>query len=315
MNREGPTAPKNPSFSLENVLPGTFVLQGILGGILGGLVYVWMTTLWSQKPDFDETLLSIPLTMFLGAILGALAAIVFWIVYLGSDLRMSAGLRVALMINILGAIALFLGRFSRSEPDFAHYIVIALLSALPTALLVGSRVKPWGLFTFGSIAVYHKDVQKREGSRSVPATLGSLPLRFLSLFTLAVWILKFSCERKFGPDTLSTAQMFVIPAVYPALCAWVSFRSPRKWSLLLMGIAINPPLGLISTAAFANYSNSYWFGPLQLPDLNIFYLAFVTAWGIFLIARLSMRTSKPMMASSGFSELLTQARKFRTSLP
>jgi hypothetical protein len=313
MNGESPTAPKDPSFALENVLPGTFVLQGILGGILGGLIYVWTTSLCGPKPNFNETLLSIPLVLFLGAILGAIEALIFWIVYLASDLRMSAGIRAALMINTLGVIALFLGGFSlRNDDYFSAYLVIALLCALPTALLVGSRVKPWGLFTFGSIAVYDKAVRKREGSRNVPATLGSLPLRFLSLFVLVIWILKFSCERKFGQDVISTAEMFVTPAVYPALCAYVSFRSPRKWSLLTMGIAINPPLGLISTAAFVNRSDIPCFGSLPLTAV---YLAFVIAWGLFLTARLNVRTSQPMMAALGFSGLLMQAKKFRSSTP
>jgi hypothetical protein len=317
MNSEEQTATKDPSFALEEIVPGTFALQGVLGGLIGGFVYILAMAVWSATPRLDDMLVILPLAMFVGAILGAMKATIIWLVHLMSDLRMGAGMRVALMINTLGVIAILLGRFSelRDDQSFASYLVIALLCALPTALLVGSRVKPWELFTFGSIAVYHKDVQTREGSRSVRATLGILPIRFLSIITLAVWILTISCERKFGADVIATASMFVIPAVYPGFCAYLSFRSPRKWNLLLIAIAINAPQGLISTAAFANDSGTYWLEPVLFHHLTIVYLAFVTAWAIFLIARLSLRTSQPMMASIGFSELLMQARKLRASLP
>ena len=314
MNSEDQIATKDTSFALETTLPGTFALQGILGGILGGFVYTWAMTVWIDHPQLNDMLLGMPLVMFQAAILGAIMATIIWLVHLVLDFRMGAGMRVALMINTLGAVAIVLSRlFELKDRYFPGYVLISLLSALPTALLVGSRVRPWELFTFGSIAVPQNDVLTREGSKSVPATLATLPIRFLSLFVLAVWILKFSCGRKY--DVISAASMFVIAAVYPALCAYISFRSPRKWTLLLVAIAINAPQGLISTAAFADYSNPYSLGPLQLKDVSIVYIAFVTAWAIFLIARLSVRTSKPMTGSFGFGELLMQARKFRASLP
>ena len=293
------------SFELEKLVPGTFVLQGILGGMLGGFVWVWALILWSTKPDYVEMVSIIPQTVFVGAISGAILATVLWVTHSGSDLRTGAGMRVVLMVNILGVTALLVGRFSELITDrhFPTWVTIAWVSALPTTLLVGSRVKPWALFTFGSITGFRKKVQTRIGSTNVWATLATLPLRFLSLTVLVVWIMKFSCEQKLDADVTSAVVLFLTPIVYPALSAYVTFRSPRKLTLLMMAIAINLPHGPISAAAFPSSSNISWLE--QLPqNPNFICLAFTVAWALFLIARLSVRTGEPVIPIDGLSKFV-----------
>jgi hypothetical protein len=296
---------KDSSFAVEEFIPGTFALQGVFGGLVGALVWVWGLILWSGKPDFMEMVSIIPQTMFVGAIFGAILATIIWLTHSGTDLRTGAGMRVALMINIVGAVAIVLSKFPELMSDgyFPTWVMVSLVSCLPVALLVGSRVKPWELFTFGSVAVLRKSVQTRVGSQNGWATLGTLPLRFLSIVMLAVWILKFSCERKFDAGVIRGALMFIAPMVYPAISAYVTFRSPRKFILLMIGIAINLPQGLISTAAFANSSNTSWVS--QLPaNVNFVCLAFTVAWTLFLIARLSVKTGEPIIPTAALSKLV-----------
>jgi len=293
------------SFALESLIPGTFVLQGILGGMLGGFVWVWALIYCTHEPQYMEMISIIPQTTFVGAIFGAILATVIWITHSGSDLRTGAGMRVVLMINIIGVIALLLGRFSELVTDrhFPTWVTISLVSALPTTLLVGSRVKPWALFTFGSITGFRNKVQTKMGSKNVCATFATLPLRFLSLTVLAVWIMKFSCERKLDMDPTSAAVLFLTPMVYPALSAYVTFRSPRKLTLLMLAVGINLPHGLISTAAFANSSNTSWID--QLPqNVNFICLAFTVTWALFLIARLSVQTGEPVIPVHGLSKFV-----------
>jgi hypothetical protein len=293
------------SFALEKLVPGAFALQGVLGGILGGLVWIWTMILWSKAPKLTEMVSIIPQTIFVGAIFGAILATIIWVTHSGSDLRTGAGMRVALMINIVGAIAILLSKFPELVSDryFPTWVMISLVSCLPTTLLVGSRVKPWALFTFGSITGFQKNVQTRIESKSVLATFGTLPLRFLSLTVLGLWILKFFCERRLDADLRAAALMFLMPVVYPALSALVTFRSPRKLTLLMIGISINLPHGLISTAAFANSSNTSWVS--QLPgNVNLICLAFTLAWALFLIARLSVQTGEPIIPMAGLSKFV-----------
>jgi len=273
--------------------------------MLGGFVWVWALIFWTHEPQYMEMISIIPQTTFVGAIFGAVLATVIWVTHSGSDLRTGAGMRVVLMINIVGVIALLLGRFSEllSDRHFPTWVTISLVSALPTTLLVGSRVKPWALFTFGSITGFRKKVQTRIGSTNVWATLATLPLRFLSITVLVVWIMKFSCEHKLDADVTSAAGLFLTPIVYPALSAYVTFRSPRKLTLLMMAIAINLPHGPISTAAFPSSSNISWID--QLPQhVNFICLAFTVAWALFLIARLSVQTGEPVIPINGLSKFV-----------
>jgi len=298
------------SFTLEKIFPGTFALQGVLGGMLGGLVWVWAMILWSKKPQLTEMISIIPQAIFVGAIFGAILATIFWVTHSSADLHAGAGMRIALMINIVGVIAILLSKFPELIRDgyFPTWVMVSWVSCLPITLLVGSRVKPWALFTFGSVAALHKDVQSRIGSKSVAATLGTLPLRFLSLTVLAVWILKFSCERNVDAEVISGAWMLIAPAVYPALSAYVTFRSPRKFTLLIIGIAINLPYGLISTAAFANSANTSWVS--QLPQsVNFICLAFTLAWALFLVTRLTVQTGEPLIPTPALKKfVITRAR-------
>jgi hypothetical protein len=183
--------------------------------------------------------------------------------------------------------------------EFVGWILIAFVSSLPTALLVGSGVKPWELFTFGSIAVKGG----RLGSRSILKTLATLPLRFLSMLALAEWILFFACQRVKGPFHNVIVVTFSVPVVYLFYSAYMTFRSPRRIVLLISGIGMSLPFALIAFRAYWIYFATW--PAKELLIKGVIASACVVIWALFLIARLSLRTSHAIPVSV-LNELLSR---------
>jgi len=159
----------------------------------------------------------------------------------------------------------------------------------PIALLVGSRVKPWELFTFGSVAA--GEVDQRSGSRSILATLGTLPLRFLNISAIAFMALYAAYEFNTAPNANEVLAMSLFLSVigsYPLFGAYVTFRSPRKIVLFVLGVIINIPIILVWLLAFRWYLAESDELPFQIVAISG---AFILAWGIFLIARLGAKLS------------------------
>jgi hypothetical protein len=276
---------KSLSFQLEETVPGAFILQGLLGGALSGFMWMLVITLRTEKPEVDHTLILTPYVMFAGAVLGAIKALITRGVQALTGTQMRAGVRVALLINTVGLIVILLSqRAEFRNKEFAGWALIALVSSLPTALLIGSNVKPWELFTFGSIAVE----KYRLGSRSVWRTLATLPLRFLSMLALAAWILIVACWRVDVPF-INVAVTLGIPAIYFFYTAYITFRSPREIIVLTSGIVMSLPFAC--TAFWANWT--YFTSPRDMKLLIVggMATACVIVWALFVIARMSLRTT------------------------
>ena len=283
-------------FQLEETVPGSFFFQGLAGGMLAGFIFVVTVSLLEEHPRIQWIVPLTPIYMIMGSILGVMKGSLMWGTYRLTGIRLRAAARVAITSACVGLIAwaIALKNGIADERQFAIFIGIALLTALPVALLVGSGVKPWELFTFGSIA--NDKNRNRTGSKSVLASLGALPLRFLSIMWLGLWILDFTCDRRRELGLLNAAVVFAVPLIYLLFSTYVSFRSPAKIMLLVTGLAINIPVGLIAFYSDTMQAKVHLLG--EGPSLLIRSCNwFLIAWGIFLIARLTVRTRKVTRAS------------------
>ena len=184
------------------------------------------------------------------------------------------------------ALAAFFEFYFESN-DYANWLIITLSPAIPTALFVGSRIKPWELFTFGSIVVEGQ----RVGSASVLATLGTLPLRLLSLVTLAVWILRYSCGTPDWQPLISSeldGTTFAYAVIYLAVTAYLTFRSPKKVVLPAWALLLNIYV-FFGFHFFSSYTRTHW--PKEW-IVNATLATFLIAWAVFLAARLAAPTNE-----------------------
>ena len=186
---------KHVAFQLERTVPGTFLMQGLLGGALGGFVAAVTAAIALKENIYLMTLDLAALAVFTGGIVGIIKATLMWgLVHLtGIQYRAITRVTVTCILTFLG-VAVAGRQINFDNGLLRDCLIWALSVGMPVALLVGSRVKPWQLFTFGSVAT--GEVDQRSGSRSILATLGTLPLRLLSIAAPALLAL----ERTFHVD-------------------------------------------------------------------------------------------------------------------
>jgi hypothetical protein len=141
----------NRPFQLEDTVPGTFLLQGLFGGQVGGFICVVASCLWQETADFSWVA---PLTLYLmvvGAILGVIKATIMWGFYRLTGIRMPALARVAVSSIGAFALAVFMSvQFGANNEDIPIWLILTFSLAVPTAIFVGSNVNPLKLFTSGS---------------------------------------------------------------------------------------------------------------------------------------------------------------------
>jgi len=274
---------KHFSFQLEETIPGTFLAQGWLGGILTGYVYL-VAYCFSNPTETAEVLIISAWFAVLGTIVGVFKSIIMWMPYRVFRFQVRAITRVAITSSLTVLVAFGLARIDAhfEERDLIRWLLVWLIAGLPTAVLIGSSVKPWNLFTFGTLA--------GERRRSVLGTLGTLPLRLLSLLTLAAPCLYFAGNlptRMPSYEFILTLSVFV---AYLLFSAYVTFRSPQKVILAIAGLIANVPIIGIGYFAFIIYLE--WYGTYQM-SLYITAICglLVTVWTVFLAARLTMPNS------------------------
>lgn len=277
---------RNLSFQLEETAYGTFLLQGWCGGILSGFVYTTAVCVWDAPYHVFEAIFASIYFIALTNMLGVMKSILMWAPYRWKKFQPRAATRIALTSLATAVFAFVTGRLYSNDPNnWVPWMVVLVLGGMPTAMLVGSSVKPWDLFTFGSIA------GKRV--RSVWGTLGTLPLRFMSLLALAVWILYLACQ--LGRDQWSwrLSLFFVLPAIYLFFSAATTFRSPRKLLVLIIGVCANIPVALV--ASFPHTIHPEVFGEYDISLVTMVISGmFLSAWVIFLLARLTVRTQRTL---------------------
>jgi hypothetical protein len=288
------------SFELEKTLPGTFLFQGWLGGIVASVVYTAALCLSTGRFKFIDAVFMCCYLVIAGSAAGVIKSVIMWVPYVLTRIQVRAATRVAITSLATGVFAFLLALkfgYGLERPnDTAAWVLSMLAGGLPTAILVGSSIKPWELFTFGSIAVGDSRTGRRVGSKSISATLATLPLRFLSLSALALLIL--ACASEYNPNDglLSIAVGFFVPFVYLFYSAYVTFKSPHRIVLLVSCIVLNLPVGLITYFAYITRPGSYLFTE-ALPYVCAIGSAFLLAWAIFLIARLNAPTQRMIRES------------------
>jgi len=282
---------KPGAFQLEKSVPGTFLMQGALGGVLGGYVAALIAAIAWNEDNFVMTLDLTSLAVFTGGIIGVSKATLMWGVVRLTGIKYRAVTRVASTSILASLFVAVVGRQLEFDEKFVRgSLVWALSVGIPVALLVGSKVKPWELFTFGSIAT--GEVGHRSGSRSILATLGTLPLRFLGIFAPALLLLYFT--RGFArahdiDDVLALILVVSVACFYPLFSTYLTFRSPRKIVLFVLGVIINFPMILVWVIAFRLYLQPR---PHEVVFINVVISSsFLVAWLIFLIVRLGVKLS------------------------
>jgi len=281
---------KHFSFQLEETIPGTFLAQGWLGGILTGYVYTAAYCLSNPNESADLPKF-FPWFLVLGTIVGIFKSIIMWMPYRVFRFQVRPITRVAITSSLTVLVAFGLARIDGhfEESNLIRWLLIWLMAGLPPAVLTGSSVKPWNLFTFGTLA--------GERRRSVLGTLGTLPLRFLSLLTLAAAFLY--CCSQFASEL--PAYEFILACcillAYPLFTAYVTFRSPQKVILGIAGLVANIPIVAIGYLAFVTHLNHYGTDETAL-YLSALCATLVTAWVVFLVARLTVPTNSEVFPPS-----------------
>jgi hypothetical protein len=276
---------QSKSFQLEQTVPGSFFFQGIAGGLLSGFICLLTIGLWVKEDSPSDWVIPLtPVYMIMGAIVGVVQATLIWGAYRITGLQLRVLTRVAATTICIALISAFIyyKQGITNNTQFATGVGIWWLAALPVALLVGSLVKPWEFFTFGSLATSNGTSIR---SRSVLATLGTLPLRLLSIFAIVVWILTFACLRYIKIDVVDRRLLFAAPLLYFAASTYLTFRSPRKRLLLVIGILLNVPTAFLFYLSHEISFSRDSFGE-EIPWLVQMSGMFLIAWAIFLVARM-----------------------------
>ena len=288
---------KPASFQLEKNFPGTFIVQGVLGGVVGGFVAALIAGIAWGDNNFFATVQLVYLTFFYGAIIGMIKATFMFGVVRLTGIQYRAITRVAATSILACLVIAVMGWQLNFDKKFLWgSLISALTVGIPVALLVGSRVKPWELFTFGSMAGV--EVDHPSWSRSILVTLSTLPLRFMSIAAIAALLLYFAPQvgkaHNFD-DVLVMTLVLSIGVFYPLFSAYMTFRSPRKKVLVVLGILLNFPITLIGLIACREYLERASKEPLIV---TMICGSFILAWVSFLIARLSVKSSATQRISS-----------------
>jgi len=209
---------------------------------------------------------------------------------------MRAATRVS-VVSVVATLIVVLAGFQFEDVDSAlsTLLMTALSFAVPPALMVGSRIRPAELFTFGTIAVRGVGFDELFESKSVWAIAGTLPLRFLCFVITGLWLLILAQQPKGEAPFIPFIIVGGLPLLYMGISAFLTFRSPGKLLLLLLGIGGNIPVIMGSLLSFSLYSSFHAMNDMLI--LTIICWSFLFSWTIFLFARLTVDTSHLMPLS------------------
>ena len=276
---------KSLPFQLEEKTGGAFVVQGLAGGMLTGFLFTLAMLIAYPSPANLEAVFFIYPFMAMTGVFGLIKSIPLGAMYHVMGIRMKAPARIA-----TSTIGLTLLGSCLSHPRFDPWVVSIILVwcfliSLPTALLVGSRFRPWEIFTYWRVTFRKHGIPETLRSTRILAILGVLPLRLLSLFGLGIWIVATVASWSIGQKSLTErVLLYVIPITYLAVSAYLTFNSPSKFVLLAIGLVVNLPITYLSLFGHSVFPESYW--KLEAPMyLAIAYTGFICAWTAFLTTR------------------------------
>jgi hypothetical protein len=102
---------------------------------------------------------------------------------------------------------------------------------------------------------------------------------------LVVWILTFVCVRYIKTTAIGDDKLFTVPLFYLLVSTYLTFRSPRKRFLLVIGILLNLPTAFLFYSSYHINFKDEWWGE-QIPWLVNMSGLFLIAWVMFLVARM-----------------------------
>jgi hypothetical protein len=278
-------------FALENDLPGAYLLQGFGAGIIAGFVYA--AVMVEGTRDLDNRLLfTVEFMAFHGFVSTVIAILLRFLARRHTAIKRTPR-RVFVSTLIFAVVGIgtanFLGKISLDV--LKPLLTFIVGGGLTTGLLVGSNVRPWQLFTFGSIAQGQNKVTRRVSSNDLLVVLCCLPLRLVSILCCAFWILLvisvIRSPRVFirNEDLGWIALFTIIPILYFGGSAYLTFRSPRKALLMLLCIALSSPvtfLLIVMGNEIAEHRFADYF--IQI----VIFFGFLLPWVLFLMARWSV---------------------------
>jgi hypothetical protein len=142
---------KQVPFQLEKTVPGAFLTQGLLGGVLGGFVAAVVGAIVWGINDLGSALQLLYLAVFISGITSVIKATVIWGLYRLTGFQMRAVARLAVASIGSSLFVAFLALLEFEGKFLSGCLIWLLFVGTPVALLVGSRVKPWAIFTFGGV--------------------------------------------------------------------------------------------------------------------------------------------------------------------
>ena len=278
---------KSLPFQLEEATGGAFAVQGLAGGMLLGFISTVALLIAFPHPTNMEIVFLLYPIMVATGLFGLIKSVPFGFMYHVLGIRMRTPVRIA-----AGTISLtlFASYFSYQQFDNDPWLLPAIagtcfLISLPTALLVGSRVRPWEILTYWRVTFRTHGIKERLRSKGILAMWGVVPLRLLSLGGLVIWIVATAAVWSLGIKPVTEAVLFyVIPITYFAVTAYLTFSSPSQFVLLALALVVNLPISYMSIFGYTIFPEGYWIHETPF-FLAVADTIFICAWVGFVIAR------------------------------
>jgi hypothetical protein len=278
---------KSLPIQLEQDTGGAFVLQGFAGGMLTGFLFIVGTMIAFPHPTNILISWYIYPIMLATGVVGIIKSLPLGLMHHILGFRMRLPVRIA--TSTIG-LTLFASYFAYEHYDNDPWLLAmvagwSLLISLPTAVLVGSRVRPWEILTYWRVTFRKHGLTERLRSSAILALGGVLPLRLLSLGALGIWIVATAATWPIGEKEFSVrVLLYVVPIAYFAVSAYLTFNSPSQFVLLAIGLLINIPISYISLFGYTIFPEGYW--KHETPTyLGIAYTIFISAWTAFVTTR------------------------------
>ena len=277
---------KSLPFQLERTTGGAFAVQGFAGGMLLGFILMVALLIAFPAPNDRIIFLYIYPIMAVTGFFGLIKSIPFGFMYHVFGIRMRAPVRVAASTVSLTLLTSYFAYRPFEDPrTLATIAGWCFLISLPTALLVGSRVRPWKILTYWRVTFRKRGIKERLRSSHTLAILGVLPLRVLSLGALGIGIAVTAATWSTGElDFTRRALWLVVPIICFAVSAYVTFSSPSQFVLLALAFVINVPMTYLAIEHI-NVPESVWNNSSIPMTLGIAYTSFICAWTAFVATR------------------------------
>jgi hypothetical protein len=278
---------------IEESMPAaiTFISQCVAAGVLAACLFVIDALITSWTNDVYALIvflpyfiaLCVPVSLVIGGFLWCAAAAS------AHSPRLVGRLIISLPIAYVIGLIFEAGRYTDRLPSPIEF---AICFGVPTAFFVRSRIRPWKVFTFGTVTISAGRSFSRETSSNVFALLGSLPLRLLNIYLFLLIILVEATLARESYREFEWERVWVI-AIGIAIFVvgyfisgiYLSYRTPRTSVLLALVTLFNiPPIGLAIWLYSKRHSEVD--GPLFL-STAILLTVYLMLWVLCLASRIA----------------------------